>query len=219
MCGASRAMVPSWPGPRLAARSRSSVWPWMTWTKPAWSQRPSRKRWTLGASSKAISPRCWEASRLGVVPGAVYRHIRNKQQLQDLVLDGVLAEIDFDLDPSLKWSEQLKALAHRLAGCLLPAGRLHHRLRRQQHLHRRQRATPPRPSDQDPAAPVLPLAAPRPLPRPVALGEHVWVDNRDERFTAGLDVLVAGLEHGRKPPPPGGARRLHERALAIMRLA
>jgi AcrR family transcriptional regulator len=33
------------------------------------------------------------AGRLGVVPGAVYRHIRNKQQLQDLLLDGVLAEI------------------------------------------------------------------------------------------------------------------------------
>jgi hypothetical protein len=33
------------------------------------------------------------------------------------------------------------------------------------------------------------------IPTLVALGEHVWVDNRDERFTAGLDVLVAGLQH------------------------
>jgi hypothetical protein len=32
------------------------------------------------------------------------------------------------------------------------------------------------------------------FPALVALGEHVWVDNRDERFTAGLDVLVSGLE-------------------------
>jgi hypothetical protein len=54
------------------------------------------------------------AARLGVVPAAVYRHVRSKQQLQDLLLDGVLAEIDFDLDPSLKWSEQLKVRAHRL---------------------------------------------------------------------------------------------------------
>src|SRR5918996_2558796 len=41
------------------------------------------------------------AARLGVVPGALYYHLRNKQQLQDLLLDGVLAEIDFNLDPSL----------------------------------------------------------------------------------------------------------------------
>jgi AcrR family transcriptional regulator len=41
------------------------------------------------------------ATRLGVVPGALYRHVRNKEQLQDLVLDGVLAEVDCDVDPSL----------------------------------------------------------------------------------------------------------------------
>jgi hypothetical protein len=35
------------------------------------------------------------------------------------------------------------------------------------------------------------------FPALVALGEHVWVDNRDERFAAGLGVLVAGLEHAR----------------------
>ena len=39
------------------------------------------------------------AARLGVVPGALYHHLRNKQQLQDLLLDGVLAEIDFHTDP------------------------------------------------------------------------------------------------------------------------
>src|SRR5512132_1322407 len=54
------------------------------------------------------------AARLGVVPGAVYHHVRNKQQLQDLVLDNVLAEVDVHLDPSLPWTEQLKLLAHRL---------------------------------------------------------------------------------------------------------
>jgi AcrR family transcriptional regulator len=54
------------------------------------------------------------ATRLGVVPGALYHHVGNKQQLQDLVLDGVLAEIDFDLDSSMPWAEQLKILAHRL---------------------------------------------------------------------------------------------------------
>jgi hypothetical protein len=38
------------------------------------------------------------------------------------------------------------------------------------------------------------------FPALVALGEHVWVDNRDERFTAGLHVLVDGLEQARTSP-------------------
>ena len=38
------------------------------------------------------------------------------------------------------------------------------------------------------------------FPALVALGEHVWVDNRDERFTAGLDVLVDGDGHARRSP-------------------
>ena len=54
------------------------------------------------------------AARLGVVPGALYHHVGNKQQLQDLVLDGVLAEVDFHTNPSLAWTEQLKILATRL---------------------------------------------------------------------------------------------------------
>ena len=54
------------------------------------------------------------AARLGVVPGALYNHVRNKQQLQDLVLDGVLAEVDFHTNPSLAWTEQLTILATRL---------------------------------------------------------------------------------------------------------
>jgi AcrR family transcriptional regulator len=180
------------------------------------------------------------AARLGVVPGAVYHHVRNKQQLQDLVLDNVLAEVDVHLDSSLGWTGQLEVLAHRLrqvleahpgvAGILKtrdPLGphslalaeafleplraagfgdrqaglaffllvdytigfavsdtstsvneqRVHDPATRAQ-LHQFFRSLPP---DQFPAL--------------VALGEHVWVDNRDERFTAGLDVLVSGLEH------------------------
>ena len=182
------------------------------------------------------------AARLGVVPGAVYRHVRNKEQLQDLLLDGVLAEVEFDLDSSLHWTEQLKVLAHRLRrvleahpgvagilktrdplgphslalaeaflGPLQAAGfgdrqaglaffllvdytigfavsdtstsvneqRVHDPATRAQ-LHQFFRSLPP---DRFPAL--------------VALGEHIWIDNRDERFTAGLDVLMAGLEHTR----------------------
>jgi AcrR family transcriptional regulator len=54
------------------------------------------------------------AARLGVVPGALYRHVNNKQQLQDLVLDNVLAEVDLRLDPAMDWTNQLKVLARRL---------------------------------------------------------------------------------------------------------
>ncbi|MGH3800592.1 MAG: hypothetical protein ACRDTD_10740 [Pseudonocardiaceae bacterium] len=31
------------------------------------------------------------------------------------------------------------------------------------------------------------------FPTPIALGEHVWLDNRDERFAAGVNALVDGL--------------------------
>jgi AcrR family transcriptional regulator len=184
-------------------------------------------------------------ARLEVVPGAVYRHVRNKQQLQDLVLDSVLAEVDVHLDLSLAWTEQLKLLAHRLRavledhpgvagilktrdplgphsltlaeaflGPLQAAGfgnreaglaffllvdytigfavsspatsvneqRVRDPATRSQ-LHQFFRSLP---SDRFPAL--------------VALGEHVWVDNRDERFTTGLDVLVDGLKHASNSP-------------------
>src|ERR1700680_1508725 len=54
------------------------------------------------------------ATRLGVVPGALYRHVRSKEQLYDFILDGVLAEVDCRADPSLTWTGQVTALAQRL---------------------------------------------------------------------------------------------------------
>jgi TetR/AcrR family transcriptional regulator, tetracycline repressor protein len=185
------------------------------------------------------------AARLGVVPGALYNHVRNKQQLHDLLLDAVLAEVDLHLDPLLGWTEQLKVLAHRLRqvleahpgvagilktrdplgpnslalaeaflGPLQTAGfgdreaglaffllvdytigfavsspatsvneqRVRDHATRSQ-LHQFFRSLPP---DRFPAL--------------VALGEHVWVDNRDQRFTAGLQVLADGLDHARTAP-------------------
>jgi AcrR family transcriptional regulator len=192
------------------------------------------------------------AARLGVVPAAVYRHVRNKQQLQDLLLDGVLAEIVFELDPSLNWSEQLKVLAHRLrrvleahpgvAGILKTRDPLgpHSLALAEAFLEPLQAAgfrdreaglaffllvdytigfavsgTPASVNEQrvrDPATRSQLHQFFRSLPQDrfpalVALGEHVWVDNRDERFTAGVDALVAGLEHARNArqrPAPGG---------------
>ena len=185
------------------------------------------------------------AAHLGVVPGAVYRHVRNKQQLQDLVLDGVLAEVDFHLDPSLGWTEQLKLLAHRLrqvleahpgvAGILKTRDPLgpHSLALAEAFLGPLQAAgftdreaglaffllvdytigfavsSPPTSVNEqrvrDPATRnqlhqfFRSLPSDR-FPALVALGEHIWVDNRDERFTAGLEVLVDGLEHARTSP-------------------
>jgi len=185
------------------------------------------------------------AGRLGVVPGAVYRHVRNKQQLQDLLLDGVLAEIDVHLDPSLPWTEQLKVLAHRLrqvleahpgvAGILKTRDPLgpHSLALAEAFLGPLQAAgfgdrdaglaffllvdytigfavstTPTSVNEQRVRDPAIRAQLheffrslpPERFPALVALGEHVWVDNRDQRFTAGLQVLVDGLEHARRSP-------------------
>src|SRR6266498_1023012 len=185
------------------------------------------------------------ATRLGVVPGALYRHVRNKEQLQDLVLDGVLAEVDPTLDGSLPWTRQLELLAHRLRDVLEGhpgvAGLLQLRdplgphslavaeafLRPLQaagfpkreaglafflvidyttgfavsspHIstnEQRVRDTSTRTRLHE----FFRSLPPDRFPALVALGEHVWVDNRDERFTTGLDVLVDGLERARGAP-------------------
>jgi AcrR family transcriptional regulator len=185
------------------------------------------------------------AARLGVVPGALYHHVGSKQQLQDLLLDGVLAEVDFHTDPSLAWTQQLKNLAHRLRQVLEahpgvaailktrdPLGP--HSLALAEALLAplqaagfadRQAglafsllvdytvgfavsATPTAVNEQrvrDPAIRTqlhqfFRTLPPDRFPALVALGQHVWVDNRDERFTAGLDILLDGLQHTRNSP-------------------
>ncbi len=194
------------------------------------------------------------ATRLGVVPGALYHHVGNKQQLHDLVLDGVLAEIDFDLDSSMPWAEELKIVAHRLRQVLEahpgiaailktrdPLGP-HSLALAEAFLSPLQTAgfgdrqaglaffllldytigfavSSPRTSVneqrvRDPAIRTqlhqfFRSLPPDRFPALVALGEHVWVDNRDERFTAGLQVLVDGLEHARRSPT--GRRSGHDR--------
>jgi AcrR family transcriptional regulator len=185
------------------------------------------------------------AARLGVVPGALYRHVRNKEQLQDLVLDGVLAEVDSAVEASLPWTERLKMLAHRLrevleshpgvAGLLQlrdPLGP-HSLAVAEAFLKPLQAAgfgerqaglafflvidyttgfaasSPPISTNEQRVRDASTrtrlheffrsLPADR-FPALVALGEHVWVDNRDERFTVGIDVLVDGLERARRGP-------------------
>jgi AcrR family transcriptional regulator len=186
------------------------------------------------------------AARLGVVPGALYRHVRNKEQLQDLVLDGVLAEVDAHLDASLPWAQQLKVLAHRLRAVLEGhpgvAGLLqlrdplgpHSLAVAEAFLAPLQAAgfgnyqaglafflvidyttgfaagSPPISTNQqrvrDQATRTRlhqffrSLPADR-FPALATLGPHVWVDNRDQRFTAGLDTVVDGLQRARQAPP------------------
>jgi AcrR family transcriptional regulator len=185
------------------------------------------------------------AARLGVVPGALYHHLRNKEQLHDLLLDSVLAEVDLHLDPSLGWTEQLKVLAHRLrqvledhpgvAGILKTRDPLgpHSLALAEAFLSPLQAAgfadrqaglaffllvdyttgfavsgTPTSVNEQrvrDPATRTqlhrfFRSLPPDRFPALVALGEHVWVDNRDQRFTAGLQVLADGLAHAQRFP-------------------
>ena len=185
------------------------------------------------------------AARLGVVPGALYHHVGNKQQLQDLVLDGVLAEVDFHTNPSLAWTEQLTILATRLrqvleahpgvAGILKTRDPLgpHSLALAEAFLSPLQTAgfadreaglaffllvdytigfavSSPRTSVNEQRVRDTAIRTqlheffrslpPDRFPTLVALGEHVWVDNRDQRFTAGLQVLVDGLEHARRSP-------------------
>ena len=181
------------------------------------------------------------AARLGVVPGALYRHVRSKEQLCDLVVDGVLAEVDCQADRALGWTGQVKVLAHRLRAVLEGhpgiAGLLktrdpigpHSLALAEAFLAPLRAAGLP---DQETALAfsliydytlgfalsdrttvneqrVLDTATRHQLhtffrslpadrfPALAVLGEHIWADNRDERFAASLDTLLRGIQAAR----------------------
>jgi AcrR family transcriptional regulator len=184
------------------------------------------------------------AARLGVVPGALYRHVRSKEQLSDLVVDGVLADVDCHTGHDLAWTAQIKVLACRLRAVLEdhpgiaamlktrdPLGP-HSLALAEALLTALQQSGLPQPqtalafwlvydytvgfalSDhttvneqrvQD-AATLLQLHAffqslpAGRFPVLAALGEHVWADNRDMRFSAGLDTILAGLQASTDTP-------------------
>jgi AcrR family transcriptional regulator len=197
--------------------------------------------------AQALSMRAL-AARFGVVPGALYRHVRGKEQLYDLILDAVLGEVDCRTDPAAPWAARVAALAARLRTVLenrpgtaallktrdplsptslelaeafleplLAAGlpgreaalafrvvydytlgfaladptspaeqRLRDTATRQQ-LHAFFRALP---------ATRFPALA--------ACGIHAWDGDRDQRFTAGLDTLLRGIEADMRPPGASG---------------
>jgi AcrR family transcriptional regulator len=186
-------------------------------------------------------------ARLGVVPGALYRHVRGKEQLQDLIVDRVLAEVDCDINPALSWTEQIKLLAHRLrnvleehpgvAGLLKtrdPLGPHSLALAEAVLLPLRAAGFPDRDAGLafflivdytlgfEVSSPRISVNEQRVRDAPtrkrlheffrslpgdrfptlIAIGEHVWLDNRDERFAAGINAIVDGLEQTQRPASP-----------------
>jgi AcrR family transcriptional regulator len=178
------------------------------------------------------------AARLGVVPGALYRHVRSKEQLCDLAVDGVLAEVDSQAGHALGWAGQVKVLARRLRAVLEnhpgiaallktrdPLGPHSLALAEAFLAALQQAGLPARDTAQaysliydytlgfaltdrttvneqrvqDPATRrqlhaffrSLPVGQ---FPALAALGQYVWAGNRDQRFTAGLDTILAGLQ-------------------------
>jgi AcrR family transcriptional regulator len=183
------------------------------------------------------------ATRLGVVPAALYHHVRSKDQLHDLILDAVLAEVDCQADPDLPWTGQVTALARRLRAVLEGhpgiAALLKTRDPLSPHslalaeaflapLHRA--GLPDRRAAlafrliydytvgfalSDPTSPgeqrLQSTATRRELhaflrslpasqfPALAALGAYAWADDRDQRFTASLDILISGLQAAQRP--------------------
>jgi AcrR family transcriptional regulator len=196
------------------------------------------------------------AARLGVVPGALYRHVRSKEQLYDLVLDAVLAEVDCQADPGMPWAAQVAALARRLRTVLEDHPGIAALLKARDPvspasltlaeaflaplgaagLPARQAAlgfrlvydytvgfalgdltSPAERRIADTATRQELHAFLRSLPasRFPALADHgplAWDNDRDERFSSGLDTLLRGLQAGlgaAAAPPTAASRSAH----------
>ena len=189
--------------------------------------------------AQALSMRAL-AARLGVVPGALYRHVRGKEQLYDLVLDAVLAEVDCQADPGVPWAAQVAALAGRLQAVLethpgiaallkardpispasltlaeaflaplraagLPGYRAALAFRLiYDYTVGFALADPTSPAEQrlrDTATRQELHAFLRSLPSSrfptlTTDGAHAWANDRDQRFSSGLDTLLRGLHAG-----------------------
>jgi AcrR family transcriptional regulator len=188
------------------------------------------------------------AVRLGVVPGALYRHVRGKEQLHDLILDAVLGEVDCRTDPAMPWVAQVAVLAGRLRAVLenhpgtaallktrdplspasldlaeaflapllaagLPGREAALALRSiYDYTFGFALADPTSPAEQrlrDTATREKLRAFFRALPASrfpalAAYGVHAWDGDRDQRFAAGLEALLRGLQANRRPPGASG---------------
>jgi TetR/AcrR family transcriptional regulator, tetracycline repressor protein len=197
--------------------------------------------------AQALSMRAL-AARLGVVPGALYHHVRGKEQLYDLILDAVLGEVDCRADPALPWAAQVAALARRLRVVLEDHPGVAALLKSRDPLSPTSLALaeaflaplhaaglPGRKAAQafrliydytlgfaiaDPTSPAeqrlrdsatreqlhaffRSLPASR-FPTLAAHGIHAWEGDRDQRFTAGLETLLRGLQSDQRALGTGG---------------
>jgi AcrR family transcriptional regulator len=197
--------------------------------------------------AQALSMRAL-AARLGVVPGALYRHVRGKEQLYDLALDAVLGEVDCRADPAAPWAAQVAALAQRLRAVLEAHPGTAALLKTRDPLTPTSldlaeaflapllaAGLPGREATQafrlvydytlgfalaDPTSPaeqrlrdtatreqlhaffgVLPAGR---FPALSACGLHAWDGDRDQRFTAGLETLLRGLQADMRPSGASG---------------
>src|ERR1700728_4699717 len=113
----------------MAGRQPAEADPLALWFNPPGEANTSRRTLTrervvaegltviAAVRAPALSMRAL-AARLGVVPGALYRHVRNKEQLYALILAAVLAEVDCQAHPAQPWTAQVAALAQRLRSVL-----------------------------------------------------------------------------------------------------
>jgi AcrR family transcriptional regulator len=188
------------------------------------------------------------AARLGVVPGALYRHISSKEQLYDLILDAVLSEVDCRADPAAPWAAQVAALAGRLRTVLENRPGIAALVRTRDPLSPASLdlaeaflepllaaglpgreaalafrliydytlsfafANPTSPAEQrlldtgtreQLHAFFRALPASR-FPALAANGVYAWDGDRDQRFTAGLDTLLRGLQADKRLSGPSG---------------
>lgn len=178
------------------------------------------------------------AARLSVVPGALYRHVRSKEQLYDLVLDAVLAEVDCPAEPGVPWTAQVAALAGRLRTVLETHPGIAALLKARDPVSPASLtlaeaflaplraaglpgyqaalafrvvydytvgfalADPTSPAErrlrdaatrQELHAFLRSLPASR-FPTLTVHGTHAWADDRDQRFSSGLGILLRGLQ-------------------------
>jgi len=236
------------PNPRRQGSDQSGLW----FSPPDGEQRQRRALTrervvaealaVIAADGAAALSMRGLATRLGVVPGALYRHVRSKEQLCDLAADEVLAEVDTQSGHDRGWAAQVQVLARRLRAVLEDhpgiAGLLKTRDPLGPHslalaeallaplqaagLPEREtaqafsliydyilgfalsdRTTVNEQRVQDTAtrrklhAFFRSLPADR-FPALAALGEHIWADDRDQRFAASLDTLLGGIETARR---------------------
>jgi AcrR family transcriptional regulator len=197
--------------------------------------------------AQALSMRA-VAARLGVVPGALYRHVRGKEQLYDLILDAVLGEVDCRADPALPWTAQVAALARRLRVVLEDHPGIAALLKSRDPLSPTSLALaeafiapllaaglpgqdaalafrliydytlgfaladPTSPAEQrlrdsatrEQLRAFFRSLPPSRFPTLASHGIHAWEGDRDQRFTAGLETLLRGLQADQRALETGG---------------